>query len=78
MKVYILKSELDGSFYVGMSNDTERRLGEHNRGKVRSTKSKIPWKRLYEEECTDRVEARKREKYLKSAAGRQYRKKLGM
>lgn len=60
-----------------MSDNTERRLEEHNRGKVTSTKSGVPWKKIYEEECGNRIEARKREKYLKSAAGRRYRKNLG-
>lgn len=78
MKVYILKSLTDGSYYVGMSDNTERRLEEHNRGKVTSTKSKIPWEKIYEEEYGNRIEARQREKYLKSAAGRRFRKNLGM
>jgi len=77
MKVYVLQSEKDGSQYVGMSNDTQRRLKEHNRGSVRSTKSKLPWKKIYEEKYENRIEARKREKYLKSAAGRRFRKTLG-
>ncbi|NVJ85437.1 MAG: GIY-YIG nuclease family protein, partial [Algoriphagus sp.] len=29
--VYILQSELDGSFYVGVSSDPEDRLAKHNR-----------------------------------------------
>lgn len=78
MKVYILKSLVDGSFYVGMSDNSDRRLEEHNRGKVTSTKSRIPWEKIYEEECENRIEARKREKYLKSAAGRRFRKIMGM
>lgn len=77
MKVYILKSLVDGSHYVGMSDNSERRLEEHNRGKVTSTKSKVPWAKIYEEECGSRIDARKREKYLKSAAGRRFRKTLG-
>ena len=30
--VYILQSHVDGSFYVGYSNDVDRRLAEHNAG----------------------------------------------
>lgn len=77
MKVYVLKSLTKGTQYVGMSDNTDRRLEEHHRGKVTSTKSGVPWKKIYEEECENRIEARKREKYLKSAAGRRYRKNLG-
>ena len=76
MFVYVIQSTLDGSHYVGMSADPERRLLDHNRGKVTSTKCKIPWFIVYTEESRDRIEARKREKYLKSAAGRKFRKGL--
>lgn len=76
MFVYILESLLDGSQYVGMSDNPDIRLAAHNSGNVQSTQSKRPWKRIYLEECEDRVEARKREKYLKSAAGRRFRKSM--
>jgi len=77
MKVYIIQSEADQSYYIGMSAKPELRLHqEHNKGKVKSTKTKIPWKLVLVEEFESRIEARKREKYLKSAAGRKYRKKL--
>ncbi len=78
MKVYILKSSVDSSFYVGMSDNTERRLSEHNVGKVKSTKYKRPWVKVYHEDFETREEARKKEKYLKSAAGRKFRKTLDL
>lgn len=40
--VYILKSIDRNWYYVGSTNSLERRLNEHNKGKVSSTKSKIP------------------------------------
>ena len=61
--------------YVGISEDAERRIAEHNRGSVRSTRPYLPWKLVYVEVMESRTEARKREKYLKSAAGRRWRKK---
>ncbi|MDN3205066.1 GIY-YIG nuclease family protein [Algoriphagus sp. C2-7] len=74
----MLQSDIDQSQYVGMSEDPHRRLlEEHNKGKVRSTKSKIPWTVIYTEYYETRADARKREKYLKSAAGRRFRKSLG-
>ena len=76
MFVYIIKSIEDGSQYVGMSEDPDRRLLEHNKGRVTSTKAKRPWKRIYLEKYDNKLEARKREKYLKSAAGRRYRQSL--
>ena len=40
--VYLLKSEKDGRYYIGYSSELERRLMEHERGKVRSTRSRRP------------------------------------
>ena len=71
-QVYVLKSLKDNNYYVGMSENVNRCIKEHNTGKVRSTKSRIPFKLIYVEKCIDRASARKREKYLKSAAGRRY------
>ena len=77
--VYILYSEKGACYYVGMSKNVSQRLKTHNRGQVRSTKSYVPWKVVHTETHTTQVDARKREKYLKSAAGRRWRKKyLGM
>ena len=76
MFVYVIKSDIDGSQYVGISNDPNRRLLDHNRGKVRSTASKKPWVKIYSRKFANRIEARAREKYLKSAAGRRFRKGL--
>lgn len=68
--VYVLWSDGFKRKYVGMSENLQKRLNEHNAGKTRSTKSFKPWKIIYFEEHNSRIEARKREKYLKSAAGR--------
>jgi len=68
--VYVIESELNKRRYVGFTNDLKRRLNEHNIGKMKSTKAYKPWKIIYHEEALTRIEARKREKYLKSAAGR--------
>lgn len=62
-----------------MSNDVNRRLAEHNSRKVKSTKAFTPWRVIHMEEFNTGIEARSREKYLKSAAGRRWRKiNLGM
>ena len=76
MVVYILKSSLDGSFYVGMSSNIGQRLRSHNTGKVKSTKSRVPWTVVHSEEYQTNGEARKREKYYKTAAGRRFRKEV--
>ena len=72
--VYILQSEMNGNYYVGMAENVEVRLGQHNGGKTRSTKAYTPWKVIHKEVYSTRIEAKSREKYLKSAAGRRWRK----
>ncbi len=74
--VYVLKSKNDYSQYIGLSQNVEEGLEEHNTGRVNSTKSKRPWQLVYTESFTARLEARKREKYLNSAAGRRFRKQI--
>ena len=40
--VYILKSLKDDKSYIGSTPNVIRRLSEHNKGYVKSTKSRIP------------------------------------
>jgi len=70
--VYILLSEKDGKFYTGSTNDLKRRFNEHNSGQVDSTKNRLPMKLIYYEACIDEIDARKREKFLKSGMGKRY------
>lgn len=70
--VYVMRSEVDGRFYVGMSQNVQKRLQEHNTGRTRSTKGYAPWKLFFQETFEDRSTARKREKYLKSGYGKQW------
>ncbi|UOB18483.1 GIY-YIG nuclease family protein [Abyssalbus ytuae] len=72
--VYIIYSHKFARFYVGMSQDVKERLRQHNSGTVKSTKAFLPWVVCYQEVFETIEEARKREKYLKSAAGRRWRK----
>ena len=74
--VYVLKSLSSNKTYTGMSEDVNRRLKEHNSGKSKFTKSYIPWEIVYTEKCESREEARRKEKYFKSAAGRKRIKHL--
>ncbi|HBH19544.1 MAG TPA: endonuclease, partial [Candidatus Peribacter riflensis] len=71
---YVLHSLTADRQYVGISAHPERRLQEHNAGKVKSTRGYRPWQFLLKERYPDRLAARQREKYLKSAAGRRFRK----
>lgn len=70
--VYVLKSKKDNKLYYGFTDNLERRIKEHNDGKVNSTKSRIPFELIYFENTGNIREARKREKYFKSGFGRKY------
>ena len=70
--VYILKSEKDDNIYIGITDNLERRLKQHNKGKNLSTKYRRPLRLIYHEVVENRNEARKREKYLKSGSGREW------
>ena len=73
--VYVLYSPIFKRFYVGSAIDVERRVAEHNRGKTKSTSPYQPWKLVFTESFKTIEEARSREKYLKTAAGRRWRSK---
>ena len=68
----MLESEKNRRRYSGMTQDIERRLSEHNSGKSKFTSLFIPWKLIYKEEVEGIENARKREKYFKSGAGRRF------
>jgi len=64
--VYILKSRLFGRFYIGHTKNLIKRLNQHNKNKVRSTKNKGPWEIVYTEKFKTKSEAYRREKQIKS------------
>ena len=70
--IYGIRSKVDGRIYVGFTEDIERRIKEHNSGKTTSTKGYRPWELIYYENCEERLEARNREKYLKSGIGKEF------
>ena len=75
--VYILLSNKDGMFYVGMTADLKRRIQEHENGKVKSTKHRQPMKLICYEAYLTKNEAEKREIFLKSSDGKKdLRKRL--
>ena len=76
--VYAIKSLVDGRIYVGMTVDVPRRLIEHNSGKTKSTKGYKPWQLIYTESLPSRMEARRKEKYLKSGVGKEFLKSQGL
>ena len=72
--VYVLHSVSFDRNYVGITHDVKKRLEQHNKGLNQSTKAFVPWIVVHEQGFLTRQEARNQEKYLKSAAGRRWRK----
>jgi putative endonuclease len=72
--VYVIVSISRSYIYVGMTNNPDRRIAEHNTGKERTTKPYAPFKNLLIESFSSRIDARKREKYLKSGIGKEWLK----
>ena len=71
--VYVLRSG-DGRLYKGLTNNIKRRLAEHLKGKTRTTSRMDGLQLVYSESFDNKSEARKREIYFKTAAGRRYLK----
>ncbi len=65
----------DNNWYTGYTNDLKARISNHNSGKVKSTKTRVPLKLVYYESCVNMLDARARERFLKSGPGKNYLKK---
>lgn len=77
--VYILKSQINNYLYVGSTNNINRRLAQHNAGRVRSTKAYRPWTLLKTESYPSREEVVAREKFLKTGQQKErLRKEFGL
>ena len=70
--VYILQSKYNNWLYIGITNDLKNRLKLHNKGKVYSTRLKKPFKIIYYEVHTNKYDAAKREKFLKTGWGKNW------
>jgi len=63
--LYIIQSKIDDSFYIGTTQNLDERIIRHNQGQSKYTKTKRPWKLVYNEEHPNRSSAMKREYALK-------------
>jgi len=63
--IYILKNQVDESYYIGSTEDVTLRVGCHNAGWTKSTEGKRPWDVVYTEEYRSKKEALKRERQIK-------------
>jgi putative endonuclease len=72
--VYIIQSELDGSYYKGFSENPPTRLSQHNNGECTYTSRKMPWIFVYIEVLPAKRDALIRERGLKKYAHAQIQK----
>ena len=74
---YVLESLRNGKRYVGSTSKLPAmRLTEHNSGSNQWTRQNGPFKLLYWEQLQSMDEAQRRERFLKSGAGRKIRDDL--
>ncbi len=71
---YVLKSNKDNKLYIGHTNNLKKRLIEHNKGVVDSTKPRRPLKLVYYEACLSEAKSIRREMYFKTGFGRRFLK----
>jgi len=69
-KIYFLLSEDRARTYVGFTDDLERRMKEHRRGGVKTTRAFGDFKGYVIDKSDSMKGARKLEKYYKSRIGR--------
>lgn len=74
--VYIIQSEKSGKYYIGSTDNTDKRLREHNRNQVRATRHRGPYKLVYKEQMETKTEARKKENKIKHYKSNSKFKKL--
>lgn len=73
---YILQSQKSNRYYIGSTNDVEKRIREHNSGKTTSTRKRGPFILVYLESYDSRQNAYRREMQIKKYKGGKAFKKL--
>ncbi len=74
--VYAINSLTRNYIYVGLTNNFDRRFIEHNSGNNKTTNPYRPFEPILIEVFPTRLEARTREKFLKSGSGKEFLKTL--
>lgn len=73
--VYVLYSKEQDKFYVGYTEDLDRRIEEHANEETLSSRRLKNLKIVYYEACVAKKDAIKRERQLKTGFGRGYLRK---
>jgi len=74
--LYILLNESRTRTYTGVADDVEKRLKEHNAGRVKSSCPYRPYTIVHTESFTTLREARQKEAFYKSTTGRRRLKRM--
>ncbi len=74
--VYILLNEARTRTYTGFADDVEKRLAMHNAGRVKASGPYRPYNIIHTESFETLKEARQKEKFYKSTAGRRRIKEM--
>ena len=67
-RVYVIQNP-DGRFYIGISENVDVRVSQHNEGVSTWTKHRGPWLLRWTSEAMSITEARKLENFLKRQKG---------
>lgn len=68
--VYILVSDKDHQFYIGFTEDLDRRFADHGAGRVASTAPRRPFRLIHAEYYASKGDALRREQYFKTTRGK--------
>ncbi|HEC20942.1 MAG TPA: GIY-YIG nuclease family protein [Candidatus Peregrinibacteria bacterium] len=66
--VYVIRSGCD-KFYIGSTDNLQKRLNQHNQGLSKWTSRYKNWKLVYCEQFKTRTKALRREKFIKQQKG---------
>lgn len=78
-QVYVLKSIQGKRYYIGCTDNLDRRLSEHNKGYNIATEKDRPWVVVHSEKFNNKLDAYAREKKIKSyKSGNAFRKLLNL
>jgi putative endonuclease len=67
-RVYVIQNR-EGKFYIGLSDDVDRRVQQHNSGVSKWTRGKGPWTLIWQSGELSLAEARKLKNRLKRQKG---------
>ncbi len=76
MYLYIIQSQSTNRYYIGVSENVENRLNQHNSGNTRSTRNKGPWKLNFAQKFANKKEAMAEERKLKKWKSRTILEKI--